>query len=204
MSLRMPVLTTPRLTIRPFVLEDLAEIHRILDLEAMMEPQPLEERRAWLEWSVRSYTELEKLFQAPYGDRAIVLNEGTLPGAGRRVASPRLIGSVGLVPLIGPFGQLPYFGGSRQPCAFTAEMGLFWALETASRGQGYASEAARALVDYAFTELNMARLVATTEHDNLPSRRVMERLGMRVETNPLPEPEWFQVVGILEPVNSER
>lgn len=89
---RMPVLTTARLTIRPFIMEDLAEIHRILDLEAMMEPQPLEERRAWLEWNVRN----------------------------------------------------------------------------------------------------------TTEHANLPLRRVMERLGMRVETNPLPEPAWFQVVGILE------
>ena len=50
----------------------------------------------------------------------------------------------------------------------------------------------------------MARLVATTEYANLPSRRVMERLGMRIETNPLPEPAWFQVVGILERENGKR
>lgn len=187
MGPHMPVLETARLIIRPFVMEDLDEIHRIFDLEAMIEPQPLEERRAWLEWSVRSYTELEKLSQAPYGDRAVVLKD-----------DGRLIGSVGLVPLIGPFGQLPYFGGSSRPCAFTAEMGLFWALERASRGKGFAAEAARALITFAFSGLNMARLTATTEHANLPSRRVMERLGMRIETNPLPEPEWFQVVGILE------
>jgi RimJ/RimL family protein N-acetyltransferase len=186
----MTVLETPRLIVRPFVLEDLEAVHRILDLEAMMEPQPLVERRDWLEWSVRSYVELEKLSQAPYGDRAIVLKENN-----------RLVGSVGLVPLIGPYEQLRCFGGpdpGGKPARFTAEMGLFWALENASRGQGYATEAARAVVDFAFRELNMARLAATTEYDNLPSRRVMERLGMRIETNPLPEPEWFQVVGILE------
>ncbi len=32
-------------------------------------------------------------------------------------------------------------------------MGLFWALGAAYRGQGYATEAARALIDFAFTNL---------------------------------------------------
>jgi RimJ/RimL family protein N-acetyltransferase len=40
--------------------------------------------------------------------------------------------------------------------------------------------------------------VATTEHDNLGSIAVMRKLGMRIETNPEGEPEWFQTVGILE------
>jgi len=26
----------------------------------------------------------------------------------------------------------------------------------------------------------------------------MRRLGMRIETNPYPEPEWFQVVGVID------
>ena len=42
------------------------------------------------------------------------------------------------------------------------------------------------------------RLVATTERSNTASQAVMRRLGMSVEENPLPEPEWFQVVGWME------
>jgi hypothetical protein len=28
--------------------------------------------------------------------------------------------------------------------------------------------------------------------------RVMQKLGMRIEHNPLPEPPWFQVGGVLD------
>jgi RimJ/RimL family protein N-acetyltransferase len=44
----------------------------------------------------------------------------------------------------------------------------------------------------------LATVIATTRYDNLASQRVMERLGMRVERNPHPEPPWFQVVGTLD------
>lgn len=37
-----------------------------------------------------------------------------------------------------------------------------------------------------------------TEYDNLASQAVMRKLGMRLERNPLLEPRWLQVVGILE------
>ncbi|MGH2520966.1 MAG: GNAT family N-acetyltransferase, partial [Anaerolineales bacterium] len=63
---------------------------------------------------------------------------------------------------------------------------------------GYATEAARALIGYAFRELNLRRIVATTDYTNEASIAVMRRLGMRIEKNPYPEPEWFQVVGVLE------
>ena len=59
------------------------------------------------------------------------------------------------------------------------------------------------MIDHGFAELGLARIVATTERDNLASIAVMRRLGMRVEQNPLPEPHWFQVVGWLDaPVTS--
>ncbi len=77
-------------------------------------------------------------------------------------------------------------------------MGLFWALRHDARGQGYATEAARALIDFAFERLVMARIVATTEYSNSSSIAVMTRLGMTVERNPDPTPEWFQIVGILD------
>jgi RimJ/RimL family protein N-acetyltransferase len=48
-------------------------------------------------------------------------------------------------------------------------------------GQGYATEAASAVVADAFRRLGLSRIMAQTMAVNLASRRVMERLGMRHE-----------------------
>jgi RimJ/RimL family protein N-acetyltransferase len=48
-------------------------------------------------------------------------------------------------------------------------------------GQGYATEAARAVRDYAFGTLGLQRLVALIEPSNLASIRVAEKIGMRYE-----------------------
>jgi RimJ/RimL family protein N-acetyltransferase/quercetin dioxygenase-like cupin family protein len=56
-----------------------------------------------------------------------------------------------------------------------------WALGVEYRGQGFATEAARALMDYGFRVLELHRIQATTNSDNGGSWRVMERLGMRLE-----------------------
>ncbi len=53
------------------------------------------------------------------------------------------------------------------------------------------------MVDLGFTELHLRRVLATAEHLNAASQGVMRKLGMRITRNPLPEPEWLQVVGIL-------
>jgi ribosomal-protein-alanine N-acetyltransferase len=127
-----------------------------------------------------------RLKQPPYGDRAVVLRE-----------SGALVGSVGFVPCLAPFGQLPCFGGTPE-ARYTPEVGLFWAIQPECRGKGYATEAAAAMVRYGLDEMRLRRLVATTESDNLASIGVMRGLGMRIERNPFPLPHWFQVVGVLE------
>ncbi len=48
-------------------------------------------------------------------------------------------------------------------------------------GHGYATEAARACMDYAFRELGAERIVSLIRPENEPSRRVAERNGMSVE-----------------------
>jgi len=48
-------------------------------------------------------------------------------------------------------------------------------------GHGYATEAARACMDYAFRELAVERVISLIVPENLPSRRVAERNGMKVE-----------------------
>lgn len=181
-------LETERLTIRPFAPGDLDALHAIMS-DGFGE-EPVARRREWLEWSIRNYTALSRLYQPPYGDRAAVLK-----------TSGEVVGIVGLVPTLGPYDTLPYF---RERSAipptglFTTEMGLLWAVSVAHRRQGYATEAAGALVTFAFDTLGMQRLVALTDDDNYDSSNVMRRLGMRVERNPHDTPEWFQVVGILE------
>ena len=48
-------------------------------------------------------------------------------------------------------------------------------------GKGYATETARALVAYGFTQLGVHRVYATCDPENIASRRVLEKAGMILE-----------------------
>lgn len=56
---------------------------------------------------------------------------------------------------------------------------LGYRLRASAWGNGYGTEGSRALVDKAFADLEARRVVASTYEDNLASRRVMEKIGMR-------------------------
>ena len=183
----MPVLETERLLIRPFEPADLDACHKLLNLEAWSNNRSIKWTRDYIDWSIRNYGWLAELRQPPYGDRAVVLK-----------STGGFVGSTGLVPSWGPFDRLPSFGGDEGADRFRPEFGLYWATRTAHLRQGYASEAARALVEYAFTSMNLARIIATTQYENAASQAVMRHLGMSIEHNPLPDPPWFQVVGVLQ------
>jgi [ribosomal protein S5]-alanine N-acetyltransferase len=192
--MRMPVLTTERLLIRPFTLDDLEPILQILDESpegTLNGVESFQARRAWLEWTVANEQELAKLLQPPYGDRAIVRREDDV-----------LVGACGFVPELKPFGLLPSFPRTAgDPSLYIPQMGLFWTIGSRYRRAGYATEAATAMIDYAFHTLRLARIVASTDNDNVASMGVMRRLGMRLEQNPHPEPPWFQMCGVLENLN---
>ena len=183
---------TARLIIRPFGPGDLHAIHAILDRAfgdggQVDDPQALADRRAWLEWSRLSQEWLPRLHQPPYGDRALVLK-----------ATGTVIGAAGLVPCLTVFEQLPQLRTAPEASGFaTPEVGLFWAVDEPHRRRGYATEAAQALIDYAFGTLRVKRVIATTEYDNVASQGVMRKLGMELARNPLPDPPYLQVVGIL-------
>jgi ribosomal-protein-alanine N-acetyltransferase len=187
------ILETPRLIIRAFQPDDLHAIHRILDLtfgagSKIDDEAALNERREWLKWSRLSAEWLPKMFQPPYGDRAVVLKQ-----------TDEVIGAVGLVPCFDVFEQIPGLGRGGPPSAYrVTEMGLFWAIDPDRQRQGYATEAAQALIDFAFQQLRVKRLIATTEYDNAASIGVMRKLGMTIVQNPLPDPPWLQVVGMLD------
>jgi ribosomal-protein-alanine N-acetyltransferase len=63
----------------------------------------------------------------------------------------------------------------------TYEIG--WVFNRAYHGQGYATEAAVALLQYGFEALQLHRVVATSQPENVASCRVMEKLGMRREAH---------------------
>jgi RimJ/RimL family protein N-acetyltransferase len=56
-----------------------------------------------------------------------------------------------------------------------------WALARGYWGRGYATEAARAALDYAFERLGQARVVSLIHPENARSIRVAERIGERHE-----------------------
>ncbi len=82
-----------------------------------------------------------------------------------RRADGALLGHVGVKPTE---ANLP-FGGDPE---------LGWRLARHAWGQGYASEAARAVIAHAFERLRFGRVTAFTAIENLRSQAVMERIGM--------------------------
>lgn len=70
--------------------------------------------------------------------------------------------------------SVPRFQAHFSPCV---EIG--WRLATSFWGQGYATEGARAALGFGFDTLKLPEIVSFTVVANQPSRRVMERLGMR-------------------------
>jgi RimJ/RimL family protein N-acetyltransferase len=69
-----------------------------------------------------------------------------------------------------------------------AEVGF--SFDPRHRGKGYATEAARALVDWAFSQ-GFHRVIGRLEARNIASARVLEKLGMRREAL-LVENEWVK------------
>lgn len=58
-------------------------------------------------------------------------------------------------------------------------------------GRGYATEAARAMVDWGFGEWGLQRIHAHCVSENAASARVLERVGMRMEAR-LRDHQWFK------------
>jgi RimJ/RimL family protein N-acetyltransferase len=80
----------------------------------------------------------------------------------------------GLAPCIGFVGAALI----RQPTLLAGQMEMAWRLDQPYWGKGFATEAARASLRDVFVRLAPPEIIAYTAAINLPSRRVMEKLGM--------------------------
>jgi RimJ/RimL family protein N-acetyltransferase len=93
---------------------------------------------------------------------------------GHCVFLPRLCTPTELFPIRAP---------SESPHQSSIEVEIGWAIAKSYRNQGYATEAARALIHYGIAELGLARVVAFTEASNAASLKVMQHVGMRIGRN---------------------
>jgi [ribosomal protein S5]-alanine N-acetyltransferase len=189
--INLPILETERLRIRPYTMDDFDQIYNLnVQIGWVNEKETVvaqrEHQRQSLQWQVQNYWGLASIRQPPTGDRLVEFKE-----------SGEFVGACGINHAWLPMRQLPSFGGQEKSKA-QAEVSLMWKVLPALWGNGYATEVAKALIAVLFKQGNLRRVVATTEHENLASQRVMVKAGMRAEKNPYPAPSWFQVVGIIE------
>lgn len=186
---------TPRLMIRPFVMDDLMDLHHILDRELNWAGPDftLDQRREKL----RSYMALADWGESGcfYGYRAVTLND---TGA--------LIGICGFISHLFSAAWKEMFWAQLFPesdpteqAYASLELEIGYAMSPRFQGQGYATESAKGFVSYAFDTLGMKRVFASTNRKNEGSINLMKRVGMRIATNQKdPEADWPGVVGVIE------
>lgn len=82
------------------------------------------------------------------------------------------------IPSVTPFAGFIGLSVAGFEAPFTPCVEIGWRLAPDHWGLGYATEGARAALDFAFSELGLDEVVSFTVPGNLRSRRVMEKIGM--------------------------
>jgi RimJ/RimL family protein N-acetyltransferase len=88
-------------------------------------------------------------------------------------------------------GQLIGNCGIRKPFADDQEASIGYEFASDQWGQGYATEAAQAVLRFGFTELGVQRVWAECLAENVGSARVLEKIGMH-QANRLRENTYFK------------
>jgi [ribosomal protein S5]-alanine N-acetyltransferase len=147
-----PILCTPRLALRAWALEDADEMFAIYaDPRVWRFLSPSADYADVATTRVRLATTIESIATRGYGHWAVVENEG---GA-----------------LVGSCGFRAGFEDKELEVGFT--------IAPPRWGRGYATEIASAVVDLGFERFGAARIWSLTSPANLPSRKVLAKIGMR-------------------------
>jgi RimJ/RimL family protein N-acetyltransferase len=149
----MTILTTPRLTLRQFTLDDVHALHAVLGDSLTMRyyPAPFlpQDTAAWIQRNLDRYRDFG------FGLWAMIRKE-----------DGELIGDCGLT-------VQTVDGQPEEEIGYHVLRSLW--------GQGFALEAAAAVRDYQFNIRHKERVISWMAPDNLASRRVAEKLGMQFE-----------------------
>lgn len=149
------MLTTDRLMIRDFKMSDWQEVHMYAS-----DPEVVK----FMEWGPnttdesKSFVRMAIAFQKDSPRRHFDLAVVTWP-------EERLIGGCGIY-ITSPHNHEAFIG---------------YCLSRDSWGKGYATEAAKKLLYFGFTHLNLHRIFATCDPSNIASAKVMKKCGMQFE-----------------------
>jgi RimJ/RimL family protein N-acetyltransferase len=149
------IIKTERLLLREFVGEDWRAVYAYQNDPRYLEFYEWEHRT---EQDVKDFVQmfLDRQKEQPRTKYQLAI---ALPG------SNKLIGNIGI--------------RKRDVRAYSAEMG--YELDPREWGNGYATEAATAMLKFAFEQLRLHRVSANAIANNHNSLRVLEKLGMRQE-----------------------
>ena len=146
----VPTLTTARLTLRPFSPEDAPALHRMAATPGVMQYFPTPEPP--------DLARVERIIARQLGEweeRGYAWWAVTLP------VDDTLLGWCGL-----------------QYLPDTSETEVGYLLGRAWWGNGYATEAARASVDFGFEHFDFAEIIGITHPNNTASQNVLKKCGM--------------------------
>jgi len=153
LAINMKVIETERLILRTWAAHDADAYFRINQdprvYEFLLGPITREQVNAFIESSIQSFNDHRFCLFA------VALKENNA-----------LIGFIGL--------SIPKFEAHFTPCV---EIG--WRLSSQHWGKGYATEGARAVLDYGFNTIGLGEIVAFTVPANKRAIQVMEKLSMK-------------------------
>jgi RimJ/RimL family protein N-acetyltransferase len=148
-----PILETERLILRQIAHDDLDDLLQIWgDAETLRFFPKTLDRQEMTEWIERN---LKRYESYGHGLWAVILKEGK-----------QFVGDCGLV---------------LQEVDGVEELEVGYHFNKNYWGRGLAAEAARGCMEYAFTQLGRRRVISMIRPENVPSRRVAERNGLRIE-----------------------
>jgi len=150
MTNNIPTLTTLRLTLRPFTLDDATPLHRILNQPNILQYFPNPEAPAMERVQRIIENQLTHWKEHHLGWWAVVLQGST-----------ELIGWNGL-----------------QYLPETDEVEVGYLLSKQFWGRGYATEGAKASIQFGFENFNFGEIIGLTHPKNLASQNVLKKCGM--------------------------
>jgi RimJ/RimL family protein N-acetyltransferase len=149
---------TERLLLRSFVAED---------FDAVFAMQSRPDVARYLYWDARTEDEVRAALEKKVASTAIRSEDDALFLAAALKTTGEVVGDV----------VLHWLSAEHN----TAEIGFI--VHPDHQGHGYATEAARPLLQLAFEDLQVHRVIGRVEPRNVASARVLEKLGMRQEAH---------------------